>query len=185
MADRAQPDRIVVARFGAAHGIKGEVRLKSFTGDPLAVGSYGSLTSEDGREFTIRTARMAAGTSPDMLVVRLEGVTTRNAAEALNGLDLYLPRERLPDTEADEFYHADLIGLDAVGVDGALLGTIVAVQNFGAGDLLEIAPKAGPTVFVPFTRAIVPEVDLEKRRVAVDPPPGLFDTDDGEAEDRS
>jgi len=180
MAGRAQADRIVVARIGAAHGIKGEVRLKSFTADPLAVGSYGPLTTEDGREFAISAARKAAGTSPDMLVVRLDGVATRNAAETLNGIDLYLPRERLPDTDADEFYHADLIGLDAVGVDGAAFGTIVAVQNFGAGDLLEIAPKSGPTILVPFTHGIVPDVDLAEGRVVVDPPPGLFDLDDDE-----
>jgi 16S rRNA processing protein RimM len=184
MAGDASVDRIVVARIGAAHGIRGEVRLKSFTADPLAVRSYGPLTAADGRVFTLKTARIAAGKSPDMLVVTLDGVTNRNAAETLNGIELFLPRDRLPATGADEFYHAELIGLDAVGVDGTPLGTVVAVQNFGAGDLLEIAPGAGKTVLVPFTRAVVPEVDIAGGRVVVEPPPGLLDEGD-EEEDRS
>jgi 16S rRNA processing protein RimM len=184
MAAREDADRVVVARFGAAHGVRGEVRLKSFTADPLAIRSYRPLTAADGRAFAIKTARPAAGTSPDMLVVALDGITTRNEAEALNGVELFLPRDRLPGTEPDEFYHADLIGLDAVLADGTGLGTIVGVQNFGAGDLLEIAPGVGRTMLVPFTRAVVPEIDTAGRRVVVDPPPGLLDEGD-EEEDRS
>jgi 16S rRNA processing protein RimM len=177
-----QPDRIVVARIGAAHGIRGEVRLKSFTEDPLAVRGYGPLDAEDGRALTITAARRAAGTSPDMLVVSLKGVSSRNEAEALNGLELSVPRERLPQAGEDEFYHADLIGLDAVGKDGAALGTVIAVQNFGAGDLLEIAPKRGATILVPFTQGAVPEIDIAGKRVVVDPPPGLLDEGDDEDE---
>jgi 16S rRNA processing protein RimM len=177
-----RPDRIVVARIGAAHGIRGEVRLKSFTGDPLAVRAYGPLEAEDGRAFSITAARPAAGTSPDMLVVSLKGISSRNEAEALTGLELSVPRERLPKAEEDEFYHADLIGLDAVGKDGATLGSVIAVQNFGAGDLLEVAPKRGPTILVPFTRAAVPEIDIAGKRLVVDPPPGLLGEADEEDE---
>jgi 16S rRNA processing protein RimM len=158
-----------VARIGAAHGIKGEVRVKSFTAEPLALAAYGPLEAADGRRFTITAAR-PAGASPDMLVVRFQGIADRNAAEALNGLELTVPRERLPEPDEDEFYHADLIGLDAVTPSGAPLGTVVAVPNYGAGDLLEIAPPRGPSLLIPFTRAAVPEIDLSARRVTVDPP---------------
>ncbi len=158
--------RVTVGRIGAAHGIKGEVRVKSFTALPLDLAAYSPVETADGRRFTIQAAR-PAGASPDMLVVRFAGIDDRTAAEALNGLELSVPRARLPEPEADEFYHADLIGLAAVTPAGAPLGTIVAVPNYGAGDLLEIAPSAGPTVLVPFTRASVPEIDLAARRVTV------------------
>ncbi len=169
--------RVVVGRIGAAHGIKGEVRVKSFTAAPLDLAAYSPLEAADGRRFAVQAAR-PAGASPDMLVVRFEGIDDRNAAETLNGLDLSVPRDRLPEPEADEFYHADLIGLDAVTLAGAPLGTVVAVPNYGAGDLLEIAPPKGPTLLIPFTRAVVPEIDLAARRVVVDPPVELGDEDD-------
>lgn len=174
MSVRPDAGRIAVARIGAAHGVRGEVRLKSFTADPLAVRAYGPLEADDGRSFVVAAARPAAGTSPDMLVVRLEGVTTREQVEALNGLELSVPRDRLPAAEEDEFYHADLIGLDATMTDGTKIGTVIAVQDFGAGDLLEIAPPSGPTVLVPFTRAVVPQIDVAGGRVVIDPPPGLL-----------
>jgi 16S rRNA processing protein RimM len=175
---------VLVARIGAAHGIRGEVRVKAFTADPAALAGYGPLEAPDGRSFEIEALRPAAGTSPDMLVVRFRGVRDRNAAEALNGLDLSVPRDRLPAPDtADDFYHADLIGLEAVTIDGARLGTIVAVPNYGAGDLLEIAPAAGATLLVPFTRAVVPEVDIAAGRVVVDPPAGLFDAGGPDAPD--
>jgi 16S rRNA processing protein RimM len=170
-------NRVPVARFGAAHGVRGEVRLKSYTADPLAVRGYGPLEAGDGRSFVITHARPAAGTSPDMLVVRVEGVSDRNQAETLNGIELTIPRDRLPAAGEDEFYHADLIGLAAVVKDGAELGTVIAVRNFGAGDILEIAPRRGQTLLVPFTRAVVPEVDLAGGRVVIDPPPGLLESD--------
>ncbi len=176
--------RIVVGRIGAAHGIKGEVRVKSFTGRPMDLAAYSPLEAADGRHFAIRTAR-PAGASPDMLVVHFEGIDDRNAAEALNGLDISVPRERLPEPDDEEFYHADLIGLAAVTPEGAPLGTVVGVPNYGAGDLLEIAPPKGPTLLVPFTRAAVPEIDLSARRVVVDPPAEAGDEDDGaEGKDR-
>jgi 16S rRNA processing protein RimM len=173
---RREQDRVPVARFGAAHGVRGEVRLKSYTGDPLAVRSYGPLEAGDGRSFVITHARPAAGSSsPDMLVVRVEGVGDRNKAETLNGIELTIPRERLPPPAEDEFYHADLIGLAAVTRDGTELGIVIAVQNHGAGDILEVAPRRGQTLLVPFTRAIVPEVDLGGGRIVIDPPPGLLE----------
>ena len=161
--------RIVVGRIGAAHGIKGEVRVKSFTDRPLDLAAYGLLEAADGRHFAIEAAR-PAGASPDMLVVRFAGIGDRNAAETLNGLELSVPRDRLPEPEADEFYHADLIGLSAVTPAGETLGTVVAVPNYGAGDLLEVAPPKGPTLLVPFTRASVPEIDLAGGRVTVELP---------------
>lgn len=166
--------RVVVGRIGAAHGIRGEVRVKSFTAVPLDLAAYGPLEAAGGRRFTIEAAR-PAGASPDMLVVRFAGIGDRNQAEALNGTDLTVPRERLPEPDDDEFYHADLIGLDAVTPAGVPLGTVVAVPNYGAGDLLEIAPPKGPTLLVPFTRAAVPEIDLAAGRVVVDPPPEAGD----------
>ncbi len=166
---------VIVGQVGAAHGIKGEVRLKSFTAVPMDIGGYGPLIGGDGRSFEIETARPAAGTASDMLVVRFKGVADRDAAEALNGIELSVPRARLPEAETDEFYHADLIGLAAETVSGEALGTIVAVQNYGAGDLLEIVAPGTMPVLVPFTRAAVPTVDVAGGRVVVDPPPGLLD----------
>lgn len=162
---------IVVGQFGAPHGIKGEVRLKSFTAQPLQVARYGPLAAADGRSFEIASARPAAGSSsPDMLVVRVKGVADRTAAERLKNLTLSVPFERLPPAEEGEYYHADLIGLSAVTPEGTAVGTVVAVQNFGAGDLLEIAPEHGETLLVPFTDTAVPEVDVAGGRVVVIPP---------------
>lgn len=174
MSTGADDDRIVVAQFGAAHGIRGEVRLKSFTQDPLSVGAYGPLETEDGRAFIIRSMRPAAGTAPDMLVVAVEGVTTRDQAEGLNGLELSMPRSRLPQAEAEEFYHADLVGLEVAMKDGTVAGVVVAVRNFGAGDLVEVAPRRGASFLVPFTRDAVPEIDLVGGRIVIDPLPGLL-----------
>jgi 16S rRNA processing protein RimM len=169
--------RIVIARIGAAHGIKGEVRLQSFTQAPADVAGYGPLVASDGRTFEIVAHRPAAGTSPTMLVVRFKGIGDRNAAEALTGIELSVAKEHLPETEEGEFYHADLVGLRAVTSTGAPIGVVVAVPNYGAGDLLEIAPAKGATILVPFTDAAVPEIDVEAGHVVVVPP--VFDTDEG------
>ena len=172
--------RIVIARIGAAHGIKGEVRLQSFTQVPADVAGYGPLVAADGRTFEIAAHRPAAGTSPTMLVVRFKGIADRNAAEALTGIELSVAKEHLPETGEGEFYHADLIGLRAVTNTGAPIGVVVAVPNYGAGDLLEIAPPKGATILVPFTDTAVPEIDVEAGHVVVVPP--VFDTDEsGEA----
>ena len=159
-------ERICVAQIGAAHGIRGEVRLRSFTGEPTAIASYGPLESEDGtRRFTIETLRPAK----DHFVARLEGVSDRNAAEQLTNLRLYVARDRLPPAGDGEFYHADLVGLAAVTPDGAALGTVTAVHNFGAGDVIEIKPASGEALLVPFTDAAVPEIDLAAGRMVVVP----------------
>jgi 16S rRNA processing protein RimM len=169
-------DRICVARIGAAHGTRGEVRLWPFTEDPMAVAGYGPLETEDrSRRFELESVRPFK----DHLIVRLRGVGTREAVEQLRNAQLFIPRDRLPAPEDDDtFYHADLIGLAAVRRDGSAFGTVLALHNFGAGDLLEIRPAdGGPTVMLAFTRAAVPEVDLPARRIVVDPPQAI----DGDA----
>jgi 16S rRNA processing protein RimM len=162
-------DRICVAQIGGAHGIRGEVKLKSFTADPLAVKDYGPLLSEDGSvHVEIEAVRPAKG----HLVARLRGIADRNAAERLTNLKLFIPRDRLPPPDADEFYHADLIGLAAEGADGTKVGTVIAVHDFGAGDILELQPEAGgATLMVPFNDAFVPRVDIAGGRIVVAPPP--------------
>jgi 16S rRNA processing protein RimM len=165
-------ERICVARIGAAHGVKGEVKLWSFTADPAAVADYGPLESEDGTQrFEIEAVRAAK----DHLVARLAGVRDRDAAQRLTNLDLYVPRDRLPAPAPEEFYHADLIGLRAESRDGAALATIVGIHDFGAGDLLELrATGASSTVLMPFTAETVPVVDIAGGRIVIDPPHDLF-----------
>ena len=169
--------RICVARIGAAHGVRGELRLWPFTEDALAVSDYGPLETKDGaRRFEIAHARAVK----DHLVARFKGVETREAAEALNGVELYVARDRLPPPDDDEFFHADLIGLSATDSAGDAVGDIVAMHNFGAGDLIEIRPAAGgPTLLLPFSKAVVPVIDLPNRRVVVVLPQEI----DGDADD--
>ena len=158
---------ICVARIGAAHGVRGAVKLWTFTEDPLAVKRYGRLATRDGaRHFEVASAREAKG----HLVATLKGVTTREEAERLNGIELYIAREDLPDTDENEYYHADLIGLAAVTPAGQPLGQVIAIHNFGAGDIIEIAPPHGPTLLLPFTNAVVPTVDLAGGRVVIELP---------------
>jgi 16S rRNA processing protein RimM len=159
-------DRICVARIGAAHGVRGEVKLWSFTEDPLALANYGPLETEDGsRRFEIETLRPAK----DHLVARLKGIGDRDAAETLRNTELFVSRDRLPPIqEQDTYYHADLIGLSAVTPEGVPLGAVTALHNFGAGDLIEIATIAGgEPLLLPFTEAIVPSVDLKARQIVV------------------
>jgi 16S rRNA processing protein RimM len=161
--------RLLMGRIGAAHGIKGEVRIQSFTEEPLALKDYGELsTNRPGLTVTIEAARATT----NVLVARLKGVNDRNAAERLNGVELYVDRERLPEIEdEDDFYLADLIGLEARGEDGVALGKVLAVPNFGAGDILEIGGgPTGETRLVPFTRAAVPEIRLSAGYLVVVPP---------------
>ena len=146
--------------------MRGEVKLWSFTAEPLAVANYGPLETEDGkRRFEIETLRPAK----DHLVARLKGIGDRDAATSLRNLDLFVARERLPPIEeADTYYHADLIGLAAVTETGAALGIVAAVHNFGAGDLIEIALTAGgEPLLLPFTDAIVPKIDLKAKQIVV------------------
>lgn len=159
--------RICVAKIGAAHGVRGEVRLWPFTEDPMAVLHYGPLSTKDGaRQFEVARARVAK----DHLVATLKGVADRDAAERLNGIELYISRDTLPDTDDGEYYHADLIGLAALDAQGTAIGTVTAIHNFGAGNIIEIAPKSGPSLLLPFTNAVVPTVDLAAGHVVVELP---------------
>lgn len=159
--------RVLIAQIGAAHGVRGEVRLKAFTEDPLDVANYGPLETEEGRRIEIESARPAK----EVLVVRLKGVADRNAAEALKNQRLYVSRDKLPPPEDDEFYYADLIGLSAITAEGASFGVVKAVHNFGAGDLIEIEPAGGgETVMLAFNETTVPSVDIAGRRIVVAPP---------------
>ncbi|MFV3075138.1 ribosome maturation factor RimM [Niveispirillum fermenti] len=168
-------DRICVAQIIGSHGVHGRLRVKSFTADPEAVFDYNPLTDEPGtRSFTLRMT----GMGKDHFLVEAVGVKGRDAADALKGVRLFVPRERLPALdEEDEFYHADLIGLETVtqGADGdAAFGTIKAIHDFGAGDVLELVHVSGKTVFIPFSATCVPVVDVKAGRIVVDPPVNLF-----------
>ena len=182
------PNRLILlGRIGAAHGIKGDVSIKTFTGEPDAIGSYGPLTDKAGtKAFKVRVVRV----TPKGVVARIHGVDDRNGAEALNGTDLYVERTRLPKAKDSEYYHADLLGLKAVNREGVEIGIVVAVENFGAGDLLEIQLAGGSTTeFVPFTNACVPDVDLATGRATIimpvmtgDPEPASGEEDEAAGE---
>lgn len=164
-------DPILIGRIGAAHGIRGELRVKSFTEPADAIADYGPLDAGNGLRLTIDRLR-DQGT---MLVVKFHEVADRTAAEGLNGRDLFVDRSALPEPEDEEtYYHADLVGLDAVDADGKAYGHVVGVPNFGAGDLLEIRPAEGTSFYLPFTRAMVPVVDVKAGRVVIDLPEGFF-----------
>jgi 16S rRNA processing protein RimM len=168
--------KICIARIGAAHGVRGAVKLWTFTEDPLAVRHYGPLFTKDGaRAFEVTTAREAKG----HLVATLKGIATREDAERLNGIELYVARDKLPATSEDEYYHADLIGLAAVDAANEPLGRVIAIHNFGAGDIIEIAPPHGATMLLPFTNAVVPSVDLAGGRVVIELPAEI----EGDGED--
>lgn len=170
---------IQMAVIGAAHGIKGELRVKTFTQDPLALADYGPLHAKDGRTFEIVDIR-PAGT---VVVVRFKGVGERNAAEALTGTELFIDRSALPrEQDEDEFYHADLVGLSVRDDSGATIGKVAAVQNFGGGDILDLTLGSRKGVLIPFTRAAVPEIDVRAGFVRVDPvAAGLVEDEDGGA----
>jgi 16S rRNA processing protein RimM len=159
-------DRICVARIGAAHGLRGEVKLWSFTEEPAAVANYGPLETQDGKQrFEIEALRPAK----DHFVARIAGVSDRDAAEKLRNLELYISRARLPAIEeVDTFYHADLIGLNVVTTDGMQIGIVHALHNFGAGDIIEIAPVGGGDhLMLPFNEQTVPKIDLMAKQVVI------------------
>jgi 16S rRNA processing protein RimM len=159
--------RVCLGIITGAHGIRGRLRVKSFTADPEAIAGYGPLSDESGaRRFDLELT----GAQKGVLIARIKGIDDRNAAEALRGLRLYVARAALPEPEADEFYETDLIGLEATHEDGSACGTIRAVNDFGAGASLEIEDQAGQTLLVPFTNAAVPVVDIANKRVVVVPP---------------
>lgn len=168
-------DLVCLGALAGAYGVRGEVRLKSFCAEPAAIAAYAPLLTEDGRSFGLSLVRPLSGA----FAARLTGITTREAAEALRGTRLYARRDRLPALPEEEFYHADLIGLEAFDAGGAKIGTIRAVLDHGAGDLIEIARPGKAPALVPFTRDAVPAVDLGTGRVVIDPPPGILDEGDG------
>lgn len=174
----APANRILMGKIGAAHGIKGEVRITTFTGEPEAIASYGPLdTDRAGLAITIETARL----NKNVLVARVKGVRDRNAAELLNGVSLFVDRSRLPDPDdEDDFYHADLIGLDARLDTGVSIGEVSALLNYGAGDLLEVRdPRSGDTFLYPFTKAVVPTIRIADGFLVIAPP---LDAEPGEEE---
>ncbi len=192
----AQESKVCLGVISGAHGIRGEVKIKAFGEDPLAIGVYGPLSDETGgTTVEITTVRPNKGG----VIARIKGVGDRNQAEALKGLMLYVERSALPEAAQDEYYHADLVGLSVELSDGKPMGQVIAVQDFGAGPMLEIRlsgssqtggqagsqtrgkmrAKAGDTLLAPFTRETVPEVDLTGGRLVLDPPPGLLDGPEG------
>lgn len=174
--------RVCVGQIVGVHGVRGLVKLKSFTGDPAAIADYNPLTDHTGtRHFTVELQ----SAMKDYWLARVQGVADRTAAEALRGVLLHVERDRLPPPEdEDEFYHADLIGLPVLRPDGERIGTVVALHDFGGGDMLEVVLPDRRTAMVPFTRAVVPVVDVAAGRIVADPPedllapPGAPDRDD-------
>lgn len=169
---------IQMAVIGAAHGIKGELRVKTFTGDPLALADYGPLYAKDGRAFEIAAIRPAN----EVVVVRFKGINDRNAAEALTNVELFVDRSALPDDAEDgEFYYTDLVGLGVRDENGEPVGKVFAVQNFGGGDILEIQYRGRKGVLIPFTQAAVPVVDVTGGFIGIDTvAAGLVESEDDE-----
>lgn len=162
--------RVCLAVVTAPHGVKGLVRIKTFTAEPDALARYRPLEDEQGAPVELEVLGAAKG----VLLARIAGIADRDAAESWKGMRLYLPRAALPEPGDEEYYHADLLGLPVELADGTPLGLVHAIHDFGAGDTIEIARDAGPTLVLPFTRAVVPVVDLAQRRIVVAPPPGLL-----------
>ena len=160
-------DTVLLGVVIGAQGIRGEVKVKTFTGDPEAIGDYGPLQDARGEKtFRLTVRRLSKG---DVVIASIRGVDDRNTAEAMKGTELYLPRTALPAAEPGEFYYADLVGLQAVTTLGRMLGTVTAVHNYGAGDMLEVKTGSGRSAMVPFTDDAVPEVDIAAGRVTVEP----------------
>ena len=164
-------DKICIGAIAGSFGVKGEVRLKSFTATPEDIASYTPLTSENGKlSFDVTLT----GQTKNALVARLSGIATKEQADALRGARLFVDRDRLPNLPDDEYYHADLIGLEVYDTGGTLLGTVKSVLNHGASDLLEVQEASMETVLLPFTQTAVPTVDLGAGKIVADPPEGLF-----------
>lgn len=179
----AQPDgKICVGRIAGAHGVRGWVRVTSYTEEPANVAAYGPVSDEKGeRMFELEFIRMAK----TQVIARIPGIEDRDAAEALRGMRLFVPRSALPAAEPDEFYFDDLTGLTVETSDGESLGVVISVQDYGSGPLLEVGKSRGATVLVPFTREIVPVVDLTAGRIEIDPPAGLLGSAEEVTEDRN
>ena len=165
-------DHICVGAFSGSYGVNGEVRLKSFCTDPESIAGYSPLTGEDGkRSFTLTLTRAIN----NGFAAKVDGIVTKEEADALKGIRLFASRDQLPALPDDEFYHADLIGMTVLDTGGTVLGRVHAVQNHGASDLLEImAEGSSATILLPFTNEAVPTVDLSAGRIIVDPPEGAL-----------
>ncbi len=170
----APDDLICLGALAGAWGVQGAVRIKSFCAEPQSIFGYAPLLTEDGRSFGLALIKPLNGA----FAAKLAGIRTREEAEALKGVRLHAPRARLPALPDDEFYHADLIGMEVFDPGGASFGRVHAVHDHGAGDLIEIVRPGLPVAILPFTRAAVPTVDLVARRMIVDPPPGLLGGDE-------
>jgi 16S rRNA processing protein RimM len=163
------PDRLIlIGVFGAPQGVRGEVRVKSLTAEPNAIGAYGPLTDKKrARAFLFDSLRPL---KDDMLVARVAGVATRDAAEALRGVEIFARRDQLPPPAHDEFYYDDLVGLEAVDAAGGRIGRVASLMNYGAGDVLEIAPQGGETLLLPFTKSVARRIDFDTGRIVIEPP---------------
>jgi 16S rRNA processing protein RimM len=177
-----EPRRVLLGIVVGAHGVRGDVRIKSFTDEPTDIGAYGPLSDEAGRRsWRIEPRAVVRGA----VVARMDGIGDRNAAEAIKGLRLYVERTALPETAEREWYETDLLGLQVVGKDGTDFGRVLAFHDYGAGTSMEVSgATGGKSLVVPFTDEAVPEVDLAARRVVIDPPPGLLGSDGDESERR-
>ncbi|HZZ21603.1 MAG TPA: ribosome maturation factor RimM [Roseiarcus sp.] len=171
------PDRLILMGvFGAPQGVRGEIRVKSLTKEPSAIGGYGPLTDAGrARAFAFETLRPL---KDNMLVARVAGVSSREAAEALRGVEIFARRDQLPPPNEEEFYYDDLVGLEALDAAGTRLGRVVSLMNYGAGDVLEIAPaQGGETLLLPFTRRVAPRIDFDAGRIVIEQPGEVEDED--------
>lgn len=186
MSENKLQNPVLMGVIGAPHGVKGQVRVKSYTGDPLALGDYGPLYDSAGKRFVVSDIRAAK----NVVVVTFQGVAGRSAAEALNGVELFIERDQLPDEalDEDEFYVDDLVGMDVLDEAGTQIGTVMTVQNFGAGDMIEVSPMMAngsfspKTVFYPFTKLVVPEIDFEAHALTLVAPPEVTVAPEGSKE---
>jgi 16S rRNA processing protein RimM len=163
-------DWVCVAAVASAHGLRGLLKLRCFTERPEDVAAYGPVFDQKGRRFELEVI----GATPGGVVARAQGIEDRNAAEALRDTQLFVARSALPELAPDEFYYSDLEGMEALRPDGSRFGTVHGVANFGAGDLIEVLADDGRRLSLPFTRAIVPSIDVERRRLVVEPPEELM-----------
>jgi 16S rRNA processing protein RimM len=170
MVERARDrDWVCVAQVASAHGLRGLLKLRCFTERPQDVAAYGPVFDRNGRRFELEVI----GPAPGGVLARAQGIEDRNAAEALRGTELFVPRSALPELAPEEFYYSDLEGMEALRADGSRFGVVHGVANFGAGDLIEVLADDGQRISLPFTRESVPSIDLERRRLVVQPPDEL------------
>jgi len=185
MSTRPAPaDLVLLGTIGTPRGVRGDIRIKTFTDAPADIAAYGPLWDKAAsRSFTLRVIEEIKGKG--QVVARIDGIADRTAAEGLKGIELYVARDALPEAEDDSFYYVDLIGLRAETTEGAFLGEVRTVSDFGAGDLLEIGGGPYKGLVVPFTKEVVPEVDLEGGRLVVDPPDGLLEPPEDDAKPKT